>query len=152
MNFFSHIKRLLDKVVSGIAHIFSEENIEKAERIGESVSDLAALALPYVEKFANLTEGTEDDELVAAATKMNRTVNDILHEPDADVRRGLILGLVGNATKAKIAELVENAGGQKIKLGNISIRVPDDIKNISSDLFDLAAQAAYTLFIKKRPA
>ncbi|MGA9771445.1 MAG: hypothetical protein WBV94_20600 [Blastocatellia bacterium] len=150
MNWFSHIKKVLDKVVHGIGHLFSDENIRRAEEVADHISDLATLALPYVEKFATLTPGTQDDELVAAAERMNLSLQDILSEPDDAVRKGRILTLIGNATKAKIQDLVANAGGQKIKIGSTSIRVPDDIGNVAGDLYDSAAQFAYSLFVKRQ--
>jgi len=112
------------------------------------VTDLAAIALPYVERFATLTESTADDEFIAAAAKMNMTIGDVLDEPDENKRKGLILGLIGNATREKVAALVAGAGGQKIKIGDISIRVPDDVSNIAGNLFDAAIQLAFSFFVK----
>jgi hypothetical protein len=150
MSFFSHISDVLNKIVHGLAHLFSKENIKKAESIAQHVSDLAAIALPFVERFAKLTEGTEDDELVAAAAKMNISLRDILSEPDDSIRKGRILTLIGNATRAKIQDLVADSGGEKIKIGSISIRVPEDVSLIAGNLFDLAAQAAYSLFVRQQ--
>jgi hypothetical protein len=150
MNFFSFINKVIKGIGNAIKHLATKENLEKAEMVADQVSDIAAVSLTYAEKFALMTPSTADDELVAAAKKMNRTIGDILDEQDPDVRRGLILGLIGHATRAKFQEIITGAQGQKIKIGNLSVRVPDDIAKISGDLWDLAAQAAYSLFIKKR--
>lgn len=150
MNFFSFINRIIKKIGSGIKKFATKENLEKAEAIADQVSDIAAVALTYAEKVAAYTPTMSDDILIAAAQRMNRTIGDMLGEPDKDVRRGLILGLIGRATKAKFQEIVAGAEGQKLKIGSISIRVPDDVDKVSGDLWDLAAQAAYSLFVKRR--
>src|ERR1051325_9229640 len=149
MSWIKHITDVFHKVVSGLAHLFSDENVKKAEDIAAHISDLAAFALPYVERFAALTEGTADDEFLAAAAKMNVRLGDILHNPDEASRKGQILTLIGNATKAKIQEVVAGSAGEKIKIGSISIRVPDDVEKIAGNLFDTAVQASYSLFVKQ---
>ena len=150
MNFFAFMSKVMKKIGSGIKKFASKENLEKAEMIADQVSDIAAVALTYAEKVASFTPTMADDILIAAAQKMNRTIGDMLGEPDKDVRRGLILGLIGRATKAKFQELVAGAEGQKLKIGSISIRVPGDVDKVSGDLWDFGAQAAYSLFAKKR--
>lgn len=152
VSWLKHIGDIFSKIIGGAAHIFTKENVDKAFGVAAYVSDLIAFASPYAEMLASATEGATDDELVAAAEKMNLKVHDILSEPDESVRKGRILTLIGNATKTKIAATVASAAGQKIKIGNISIRVPEDVSRIAGDLFDLAAQSAYSLFIKKRDA
>ena len=147
-SFFSHINKVLKKVIGGIGHLFSKENIAKAEQIAGRVTDLAAIAMPYVERFATLTSTTADDEFIAAAGKMNKTLDEILDEPDEDKRRGLVLGLIGHATREKVASLVDGSAGHKIKIGDISVRVPDDVGNIAGNLFDAAVQLAFSLFVK----
>ena len=147
-SFFSHIHNLLTKITSGIKHLFTPENIAKAESVAATVSDLAAIALPYVELVASATETPADDALIAAAAKMNRTLQSIFHEPDPDVKRGLVLGLLGHATRDKLTALVAESEGQKVKVGSVSLRVPDDVSNLAGNWFDLAVQAAYSMFVK----
>lgn len=147
---FKAIKKALSKIVNGIRNLFSDENIARAERIATVVSRLTEFALPYAERFAQLTPGSFDDELVAAAARLNKSLAEIMNEPDEDKRRGFILGLVGEATRARLkAEVAKLKGGQ-LKVGGLVIRVPDDVDRIAGDLFDLAAQAGYTLFVKQR--
>ena len=150
MNPFSAIKKAFSKLTSGLRRIFSDANIAKAERIAEVASQLAAFALPYVERFAALTPNTTDDELVVAAAQINRKLSDILAIENEDEKRGVVLGLLGRATKNKLLAEIRKADVQEIKLGGLAIRVPSDINNIAGNLFDLAVQGAYSLFLKNK--
>ena len=150
MSFFTFIEDVFSTIIKGAKRIFTPENIEKGKAVAKRISDLIVLSSPYAEMLAKVTPTEADDELVAAAGRMNLTVQQILNESDASVRKGRILTLIGHAVRGKIESVVASGDG-KIKIGDISIRVSDDMKKVAGDLFDSAAQMAYSLFIKARP-
>lgn len=151
MSWLRHIGDIFQNIISGVAHIFTKERVDKALDLAKPISDLIVYASPFVEMLAAVTPTVADDFILSAAEKMNTTVNDILHEPDRDVRRGKMLGLVGNAVRLKLADVVAKLpAGEKIKVGVLSLRTPADVELIAGDLLDSAVQFAYSLFIKER--
>lgn len=154
--FFSKIESIFNGIIKGVkkslGFIFKnvDEAVEHAELIAKPISDLMGFVLPISQQLAAWTEGTEDDKLVAAALSMNTTVQGILAIEDDGERKGKILSLIGNAAKLKLKDLADDLNGQKIKIGKLNIRLPEDVDKIAGDFFDFAAQAAYTLFIRKR--
>lgn len=150
MSFLKHISDIFHSIIGAVAHIFSQENIEKAEQVAKPISDLLVYASPYVELIAHATPTTLDDKLVAIAEKVNVNLQSVLRETDPAVRKGRILTFVGDAVKEDIKGLVV-AGGHGIDIGPWHIAVSDDLPKIPSDLFDSAAQLAYSLFVKSRP-
>lgn len=151
MSFFSHISNILKKIVSSVSHIFSEANIDKAVAVAKPIADLIVFAAPYVEKIALATPSTLDDKLVSLAQTAGVRVEAIFDKSDPVERKGAVLTLVGSGIKDSIQGLLTE-GGHGINIGPFHLTTPDDIHKIPGDLFDSAAQLAYTLFVKSRPA
>lgn len=152
MGWFSWIDDVFESLIKPIRTIIKNPDAaaKRAEKIAKAASDLTAVVLPYAQMVANFTPSVADDILLAAAAEMNSTVQDIINETDQDIRRGRILGLVGRAAKKRLQKLLTEAAGQKIKIGKINLRVPEDVAKIPSDWWDWIAQTLYSAVLKKR--
>jgi hypothetical protein len=153
MSFFSHIQDVVTIVVSGLEKVkgvFTKQNIDKAVAIGKRVSDIAAIALPYVSELAQLVNAasggtTIDPNLIAAATKMNTTIDAILANADAAAKKGQLLTVAGDAAMLKLSQMLETG---HVSIGDMVLTAPADISKIPTNQIDAAVQSMFTFLVK----
>lgn len=129
------------KLFGWVSTAFTGERLKKAEDIAEKIVDLTVWALPYVKIVTEVaTPGNPiDDLIVLAAEKTGKKLQDILHEPNEEIRRGLLLSLAA----ATLREALK--GHLPVILGGKPINTENDLSSIHNDLFRSAAQNAFTI-------
>lgn len=140
---------VLKKIITGIGHLFSKDAIDKALSIAQAIEPLIALALPVSEALARSTPNTVDDLIVGLAQKMGRTLQEILDEPDPDVRRGLLQGIVKRGIIQALQRQIVTHG--EVKIGPFTLKSVTDIFNLlPGNWLDQAVQSAFTFFVKAK--
>ncbi len=139
------MKKIFSKIFNGVLSFFRDPRVRaRAQEVAQQITDLAELALPIVQSVAALTPTPADDLLIAALRRINKTAAEILSEADEAKRAGMLLWLSSEALRLRLMEMVAN--GTTIGIGDLKLRVTEQVAGLANSLLHTAAQAAYGLW------
>lgn len=129
---------IIHSIFSGIAKVFSKDNLKKADVVAKQIKDIIVFAMPAVELIASLTPTQADDAIVAIIKRF--TLPTPIPEDgkfDTTTIQGVLMSAARVAVRENLSAAILEAGDKGLKIGNTYVKdhseIPDSIINAATN-------------------